>query len=283
MKIAKRRACFSRQIPGDLLAKGGFRRLLVHALVAGSSLAFDVPHPDKRQKDGDHRYRGGDGDQPRARERIECLTRSGRGCDKTRDYHGPCDRGGGAAPGRIGALCKQDQQRGARGGDADADHDEGNRGERNAERELRRHQGRRNCRKRTACGVQHHAADDPGRAAAADVGAIAEPRAKQLHRVMKADQKPGQHRGQRQFHHHDAVERRHGQDRHRAERGLHQAETDDLQPGQWRRRVRHHARRPAIIRAPRLEITGRHDAMHRRTKAMRGRGVLRPPNPTIGG
>ena len=137
----------------------------------------------------------------------------------------------------LGALGEQHQQRRAGRRDADADHDEGNDRERDAEEEMRRHQRGRDRRQRAAGCMQRHAADDPGRAPAAEIGAIAETRTQQLHRIMQADENARQHRGQRQLHHHDAVERRHGEHRHRAERGLHQAEADNAEPGERRRRV----------------------------------------------
>jgi hypothetical protein len=81
-----------------------------------------------------------------------------------------------------------------------------------------------------ADGEHRHAADDPGGAPAADVGAVAEPRAEQLDGVVEGDEGTRQEGRQHQFDHHDAVEHRGGEDDDRAERRLDQPEADDAEP-----------------------------------------------------
>ena len=78
-------------------------------------------------------------------------------------------------------------------------------------------------RRRPPSAERRHAADDPGRAPAADVRAVAEPRAQHLHGVVQGHQRARQHRRQRQLDHHDPVQGRGGQHHDRAERRLHQA------------------------------------------------------------
>jgi hypothetical protein len=54
---------------------------------------------------------------------------------------------------------------------------------------------------------------------------------------MQADQKAGQQRGERQLHHHDAVDRRGREHDNRAQRGLDETEADNTKPSQGLHRV----------------------------------------------
>jgi hypothetical protein len=63
---------------------------------------------------------------------------------------------------------------------------------------------------------------------------MAETRAQHLNRVMQGHEGTWQHRGERQFDHHDPIDGRSGQDHDRSKSGLHQPKANNAEPAQER-------------------------------------------------
>ena len=244
MKIAKRRACGSAQT----WRNAGPKAFVLSFWGVGPAARSAAPlpsipqtarHETRNPAPGDRR---GDGHEPGRRERIERLAGDRGGDDEADDHHDIGDRCGGRAARRGRALGDKDEQRRAGRADADADHHEGDDREGDSKRELIFHERRRDRGHQAAGRQNRHAADDPRRAPAAEIGPVAQRRAQHLRGIMQGDERAGQGRRQRELDDHHAVESRGGEDEDRADRGLHQAEPDDADPGKglvaYRRRDR---------------------------------------------
>ena len=150
------------------------------------------------------------------------------------DHHHPDRRrSGGAALGRDSRGEHRQHRSSSRAG-ADADEQECGCGQDNAENGRSRGERRAERGADAAEGKDRHAADDPGRSPAADIGTIAPGGAQYLHTIMRGDEQAGNHRREREFDDHHAVDRRRHQHDDRAKRRLHEPQSDDVRPAERR-------------------------------------------------
>ena len=204
---------------------------------------FDPPDGERGQH---HRAKGDDADnpqQPRGRIGVEEMADRARGDGNAEDHQKPGDRGGGGAAARFGRRGEQRQKRRARSADTKADQHIGeDRQEQRLPPDKReKHDGQRG--QKGAKRQNRHAEDDKEGAVALGIGAQPPGGTGDLQPVMQRHQRARQHRGQRQFHHHQPVQRRGGQHHHRADAQLHQPQPENLEPAQ------RHTVKPRIAKA----------------------------------
>ena len=218
----------------------------------GRARPFDPPDGDQGHGEGHAGDQSRDRDQTGQGEGIEQQAREHRRDHHPGDHHQPDRRGGGRTAGRRDQRRQKHQQRGPGGADAAADQGEGQTRQDDSGRRPAGHQSGRDGGQDGAQRQGRHPADDPGRAPAADVRAVAPARPEHLHGVVEGDQGARQHGRQGQLHHHDPVHGRGGQDDDRAQRRLHEAQPQNPEPGQGA--GRHHAapsRARALTNMPR--------------------------------
>ena len=193
---------------------------------------LDATHRQHRNAEGDERDRARHGHEAQAGERIEEMTGQGRRDREACDHHDPDQGGGRPPPPGVDAGGEQHEEgRPGRSG-PHADAEEGEDRQRKTGGDMRFHHGSGECSQEAAERQGGHATDDPGRAAPADIRAVAPARTQDLDGVMKGDETTGDHGGQRQFHHHHAVEGRGHQHDDGAQSRLDEAEPRDRRPGE---------------------------------------------------
>ncbi len=210
------------------MAKAGAllgRRVVVEA-------GLDPPHGERGQRERRAADRGDDLEQPAGRVGVEHRADRPGGERDAEDHHQPGDGGRRRASVGVGGGGEQREQRGARGPDADADQHIGEDRDGEAEREARLDRDHAEGRGEAAEGEDAHAANDPGRAGAAGVGAVAPVRAGELDHVVDRHQRAGQHRGERKLDDHDAVQRGGGEHDDGADRHLDETEAEDVDPAE---------------------------------------------------
>ena len=199
---------------------------------AGASSPFDAPD----RQDGDRQraecHRGGHADQPPRAERVQQRAGARRRRHDPGDHHQPehgCRRRTAA---RIDACRHEDQHRGAGRPDAQPDQQEPHGRQHDPGEQGATHQRCPGRRDDPAGRQRRHPPDDPGRAAAAAVGPVAELRTQHLDGIMQRDQHARQEGRERPLHHHHAVQRRDRQHRDGAECRLHQPKPGDIEPAE---------------------------------------------------
>ena len=168
-------------------------------------MRFDAADDDQRHHDRQDRNGAGDHHQTLGGVGIQKVPRHASGDREADDHHEPHECRGSRLPLRRHLFGKQCQQRcsGGTGPYANGKETEGR--DTQTQPVLARDECRAQCSKHASQTQNKHAANDPGRASAAHIGAVADARACQLYDVMNGDQKARDRRSQGQFDHHDAI------------------------------------------------------------------------------
>ena len=224
--MAKRRECGSAQVSAKA------RHLCLAGRRHHRAVAFEADHGECRKEARAGADPRDHPEKPRGRIGIEDLADEGGGGGDAEDHQEPGDRCCRGPPFRPGRRSEEGQQRCGRGAGAGTDQHEACPRERQAGGEIRLHPHRAEGRDEAAEREHEDAAEDPGGAPPPGIGAVAPDGPRELERVIYADEQSRQHGGEREFDHHDPVERRGGERDHRADRHLDEAEAQDAGPAQ---------------------------------------------------
>lgn len=243
MKMVNRRAAGSLQtwkkgFPEGRPLRGEDRR---------RRLRLEANDRDGGDQPGGAAHAGGDEDKALHRERIEEMAGERGAHREAEDHHHPDRGGGGRAALRRDSRRQHREHRGACRAGAHADEKKCERGERKAGGEIGRSERggeRRADSAERQCG---QAAEDPGRSASADVGAIAPGGAQNLDCIMRGDEDSRHESRQCEFNDHHPIDRRCHQNDDGAERGLNKSQPDNAGPSE-RRRV-HRCSYPRMAKA----------------------------------
>ena len=199
---------------------------------ASHGMAFKPVKRQHGQQQRHHRHHAGNDHQALRRIGVQPMAGQTGGDGKAGNHHHPHQRGRTGTPTLGHALGQHHQQRGATGAHANTDQGESEHCQRDAGRPVAGHPDGGQRGGDAACGQHRHAADDPGRAPAANVRAVTHAGPGHLHQVVQSDQKARQERGQGQLDHHHAVQGGGGQHHNRAQAGLHQTQPGNAAPAE---------------------------------------------------